>query len=162
MEHLSNPVSHFSSFLLSFAGDEQAISTARYKTIAVKDVLEVCGIQPGCDEIEFIACDTVIKKNKVRWRAKGAACLEFLQEHLGDALYFPPANAFPSKPFNFASSVPLRKVMTGEVVLAFEMNGTPLPHIHGFPCRVLVMGYQGARSPKWIKKVRSLGEFLPY
>jgi len=40
-----------------------------------------------------------------------------------------------------------------EVMLAWEMNGEPLPRIHGYPLRVVVMGYIGARSCKWLYRI---------
>lgn len=55
--------------------------------------------------------------------------------------------------YNYAVSVPIRKVKVNEVLLAWEMNGKPLPAIHGFPLRVVVMGYIGARSCKWLTRV---------
>jgi len=55
--------------------------------------------------------------------------------------------------FGFGGSVPLAKAMAGEVLLAFELNGAPLPPEHGFPLRALVPGYFGARSVKWLGEV---------
>jgi sulfite oxidase len=55
--------------------------------------------------------------------------------------------------YNYAVSVPTRKVKVNEVMLAWEMNGEPLPAIHGFPLRVVVMGYIGARSCKWLTRI---------
>lgn len=42
----------------------------------------------------------------------------------------------------------------GDVLLAFEMNGEPIPRDHGFPVRAVVPGVVGARSVKWLGKVR--------
>jgi sulfite oxidase len=39
------------------------------------------------------------------------------------------------------------------VLLAWEMNGVPLPRIHGGPVRIVVPGYIGARSVKWVQRV---------
>jgi len=55
--------------------------------------------------------------------------------------------------FGFGGSIPLEKAMSGEVLLAYEMNGQPLPPHHGFPLRVLVPGYIGARSVKWLTSI---------
>ncbi|KAF2200303.1 sulfite oxidase mitochondrial precursor [Delitschia confertaspora ATCC 74209] len=57
---------------------------------------------------------------------------------------------------NYVVSVPARKVKVNEVLLAWEMNGEPLPHIHGYPLRVVVMGYIGARSCKWLYKIKAI------
>jgi sulfite oxidase len=55
--------------------------------------------------------------------------------------------------FGFGGSIPVGKALAAEAVLAYEMNGAPLPPAHGFPLRVLVPGYIGARSVKWITRL---------
>lgn len=39
------------------------------------------------------------------------------------------------------------------MILAYEMNGEPIPRDHGFPVRVVVPGVTGARNVKWLSKV---------
>ena len=58
-----------------------------------------------------------------------------------------------SPPQRFGCSIPLAKAVSGEVLLAWEMNGDPLPRVHGAPVRVIVPGYIGARSVKWVDRV---------
>jgi sulfite oxidase len=59
--------------------------------------------------------------------------------------------ASPDQPFG--GSIPVAKAMSEEVLLAWEMNRQPLPRIHGGPVRVLVPGYIGARSVKWVNAI---------
>jgi sulfite oxidase len=59
----------------------------------------------------------------------------------------------PSVGGPYGSSIPLNKACAGEVLLAWEMNGRPLPRVHGGPVRVVVPGYIGARSVKWVQSV---------
>jgi hydroxyacylglutathione hydrolase len=53
----------------------------------------------------------------------------------------------------FGGSIPLETAMSPHVLLADEMNGEPLPPVHGYPLRVVVPGHIGARSVKWLSTV---------
>lgn len=55
--------------------------------------------------------------------------------------------------FGFGGSIPLTKARSPEVLLADRMNGEPLPPTHGAPLRVVVPGWIGARSVKWLSHV---------
>ncbi|MGW4771793.1 sulfite oxidase [Nocardia sp. NPDC004278] len=54
---------------------------------------------------------------------------------------------------SYGSSIPLTKALREEVLLAWQMNSQPLPRVHGGPVRVVVPGYIGARSVKWVTAV---------
>ena len=64
--------------------------------------------------------------------------------------------ADPPQPFG--ASIPVTKAMAGEVLLAWQINGAPLPAVHGGPVRVVVPGYIGARSVKWVRQLTAQGE----
>ncbi|UYG06963.1 sulfite oxidase [Halomonas sp. M4R1S46] len=45
-----------------------------------------------------------------------------------------------------------------EVLLAYEMNGEPLPPQHGFPLRLIVPGWYGMTQVKWLHRITVLDE----
>jgi len=53
----------------------------------------------------------------------------------------------------FASSIPLHKTLDSHTILAYEMNHKPLTRDHGFPVRVIIPAYAGARSVKWLDMI---------
>jgi len=60
----------------------------------------------------------------------------------------------------FGGSIPIEKAMNpwGDVLLAYEMNGEPLPRDHGFPVRVVAPGVVGARNVKWLSRIEISAE----
>lgn len=61
---------------------------------------------------------------------------------------------------DFQRTVPVRKAVAPETLLAYEMNGEPLPVLHGFPLRAVVPGWAGDSWTKWVTEVTALeGEF---
>ncbi len=55
--------------------------------------------------------------------------------------------------FTFGVSIPMTKAMAPEVLLATAMNGQALAPEHGFPLRLVVPGFAGVRSPKWLAAI---------
>ncbi len=54
----------------------------------------------------------------------------------------------------YGVSIPITKALSDEVLLAWAMNGEPLTAEHGAPLRIVVPGYAGVRSAKWIGEIR--------
>ena len=53
----------------------------------------------------------------------------------------------------YEMSVPMEKLLDQDTLLAYEMNGEPLPKDHGFPVRLLIPGWYGMASVKWLTKI---------
>ena len=64
----------------------------------------------------------------------------------------------------YTRSIPRAKVLHGDTLLVYEMNGEPLPRAHGFPVRLVVPGWYGMDSVKWLRSHRgenhTAGPFL--
>ena len=59
---------------------------------------------------------------------------------------------------SYARSIPLAEALRDDVLLAYELNGVPLPPQHGFPLRLLVPGWYGMTSVKWLARIEVLDE----
>jgi len=66
-------------------------------------------------------------------------------------------NPLSSGTMKFIRSIPLEKAIDS-TILAYEMNGEPLPLEHGFPLRALALGWTGANCVKWLSKIALLEE----
>ena len=63
----------------------------------------------------------------------------------------------------YTRSIPRAKALDGDTLLVYEMNGEPLPREHGFPLRLIVPGWYGMDSVKWLRSIEArttpLGHF---
>ena len=57
---------------------------------------------------------------------------------------------------DFTRTLPIAKAIHRDTLLAFEMNGVPLPLSHGFPLRAIVPGWEGAYWVKWLTAITVL------
>jgi DMSO/TMAO reductase YedYZ molybdopterin-dependent catalytic subunit len=65
----------------------------------------------------------------------------------------------------FARSMSLDDAMGPDNLLAYEMNGEPLPALHGFPLRLIAPGWYGVANVKWLTRIevldrRYMGHFM--
>ena len=57
---------------------------------------------------------------------------------------------------DFARSLALEHALRDEVLLAYEMNGAPLPPQHGAPLRLVVPRWYGMASVKWLRAIEAI------
>lgn len=112
------------------------IGNAYWRGATLKTILEEAGIQDGAKEIVFFGADTATEEIRGREVEKA-----------------------------FARSLSIEDAMRPENMLAFEMNGEPLPHYHGKPVRLLVPGWYGVANVKWVTQIhvqdtRYMGRFM--
>jgi DMSO/TMAO reductase YedYZ molybdopterin-dependent catalytic subunit len=58
----------------------------------------------------------------------------------------------------YQRSLSLEDALRDEVLLAYEMNGQPLPPQHGFPLRLVVPGWYGMTSVKWLAEIELIDD----
>lgn len=102
------------------------------------------------------------------WTHGGVGCAEWTGVSLSDvlqaaglkdtALFTGHFGADPDKTGSFekqamSRGVPIAKALEEHTLLAWAMNGEPLPFIHGGPLRLVVPGWPGSLSQKWLKRI---------
>ena len=127
----------------------QCAGNRRSRLIAIRDIPGEAPWGPG-------ATGTAI------WTGVALADVLALADPLPGAadVGFEGADLSPeAKPIQqFGGSIPLDKACRSEVLLAWAMNGEPLAAVHGAPVRVVVPGYIGARSVKWLERIELRSE----
>jgi DMSO/TMAO reductase YedYZ molybdopterin-dependent catalytic subunit len=58
----------------------------------------------------------------------------------------------------FVRQVPMAKAMHPDTLIAYAMNGEPVPLVHGFPLRAIIPGWEGAYSVKWLNALNVLAK----
>jgi DMSO/TMAO reductase YedYZ molybdopterin-dependent catalytic subunit len=94
----------------------------------------------GCARWKGVRLKDVLDKVKVKKEAV---------EVVFDGADGPPLDKTP----DFIKSIPVWKANEETTLIAYEMNGEPLPHFNGFPVRVIVPGWTGTY---WVKHLISI------
>jgi DMSO/TMAO reductase YedYZ molybdopterin-dependent catalytic subunit len=103
-----------------------------------------------------------------QWTNGGAGCAEWTGVRLRDVLQSaglkpsavytgnygadPHLSGDPEKQ-SLSRGVPVEKAMEEHNLLVFAMNGQPLPNIHGYPVRLVIPGWPGSASHKWLTRI---------
>lgn len=114
-------------FLIPKVGGAQwelgAVSNARWTGVGLSDILAKAGVRPQAVELIFEGAD------------KGE----------------PDEKPKPPGEIHYSHSIPIAKA--ADVLLAYRMNGEPLPDAHGAPLRAVIGGWYGMASVKWLKRI---------
>ncbi len=58
----------------------------------------------------------------------------------------------------YHASLPVTAIADAPIWLVWQMNGEPLPEIHGHPARLMVPGRYGIKNIKWIQEIEFVDE----
>lgn len=98
------------------------ISNGEWTGVALRDVLELAGIQENAIDVLLIGLDT------------------------------------ESPEGGFRRVLPVEKALHPDTLLAYALNGEPLPKDHGYPLRAIVPGWVGSSSIKWLGTIQVSAE----
>jgi len=93
------------------------VGNGEWSGVALRDVLELAGIQAGAVDVLLIGLDD------------------------------------KSPEGGFRRVLPVEKALDPDTLLAYSMNGEPLPKDHGYPLRAIIPGWVGSSSIKWLGKI---------
>ena len=103
------------------------MGNAEWAGVSLADVLNLAGVKSSAVEVMFEGAD-----------------------HGPDEVVGDPAEV------RYERSLPMAKANHKDTLLVYEMNGEPLPQAHGFPIRLLVSGWYGMNSVKWLTGIHVL------
>ena len=104
-----------------------AVSTARWKGVPLAHLLlDVAGPKSGAREIVFQGAD-----------------------------HGEEEEAGVSFELDYRRSLPLEQALHPDTILAYEMNGEALTPVHGYPLRLIVPGWYGMASVKWLVNIEA-------
>src|SRR5262245_5950957 len=101
-----------------------AVSNAKWKGCTLATLVDKAGVKDGAVEVILEGAD------------RGTVAT-------------PPSPG----PIAFARSIPLKKALQPEVLLAYQMNDAELTPAHGWPLRAVIGGWYGMASVKWLTRV---------
>ncbi len=103
------------------------VSTASWSGVSLAAVLKECSLSPEAREVVFLGMDSEEDK---KFEAGNTS---YLSPH-GWSLY-------------------VQDALAEDNLLAFGMNGKPLPPEHGFPLRLIMPGWYGMAQIKWLTRI---------
>ena len=103
------------------------MGNAEWAGVSLADVLDRAGVKSSAVEVIFEGAD-----------------------------HGPDETAGDPPEVTYERSLPIAKAAHPDTLLAYEMNGEPLPPLHGYPLRLLVPGWYGMCSIKWLVGIHVL------
>jgi DMSO/TMAO reductase YedYZ molybdopterin-dependent catalytic subunit len=165
--HLPIPQVDASTFTLKIGGEaNSAISLSldelkKMPSVTVTTTLECAGngrsfFEPPVAGVQWekgavgTARFTGVRMSEVLKKAGVKTSAVNVEMHAADR----PPGTMPA----FVRQVPMAKAMHADTILAWDMNGQPIPQVHGAPLRAIVPGWEGAYSVKWVNQLNLIAK----
>ncbi len=163
--HMSRPTVDLAAWHLTIDGEVSTPLTLnmdelkKLPTVELVSVLECAGngrafYKPGVAGMQWTGGGV----GNARWR--GVRLADVLKKAglkpTAKHVLFNGADTPPGNMPDFMRTVPVKKSLDPDTLLAFEMNGEPLSVSHGFPLRLIVPGWAGDSSVKWVTNIQPL------
>lgn len=109
------------------------------------------------EQVSDFHCVTGWSVNGVHWAGVR------LQDALADAKLLPEAKAlrFVSDEVPYDDSLTLEQAFLPDVMLAYEMDGRPVPRPHGAPLRLVIPEMYGYKNVKWVTRIEAVAAPAP-
>jgi DMSO/TMAO reductase YedYZ molybdopterin-dependent catalytic subunit len=106
------------------------LSNGVWTGVGLASIMKECGLKPEAREVVFLGLD--MEKEK-----KAAAGNQEFESPHGRSMY-------------------VQDTLNPEAMLAFSLNGQPLPAEQGFPLRLILPGWYGMTQIKWLGRIQVL------
>ena len=135
MECAGNGRSYLNPAVGGVQWERGAVSTAEWTGVRLADLLAKAGVSSAASRVVFEGHDSGEVKNA----------------------------PVPSGPISFHRSLTIEEAKARDVLVAYAVNGQPLPAAHGAPARLVVPGCYGMASVKWLSGIEVVaGDFDGY
>jgi DMSO/TMAO reductase YedYZ molybdopterin-dependent catalytic subunit len=116
------------------------VSGGEWTGTPLKYVLDMVGMQKGVVTAHFVGYDKGRPDPTPQYAATGRTDIEIHDPGI----------------INYDKALPIEKALHPDTILCWAHNGEYLQHVHGAPLRLVVPGWSGNWSVKWIKDIELL------
>ena len=116
------------------------VSGGEWTGVRLKDVLELAGVKPEATHVHLVGYDEGRPDPTPIYLSTGRTDIEIEDPGV----------------INYDKALDLAKALDPDTILAWAQNGEYLRHVHGAPLRVIVPGWSGNWSVKWLKEIELL------
>ncbi|PTM42014.1 sulfite oxidase [Bosea sp. 124] len=182
LDLLADPITPVDVFFIRNNGDVPEVEAGRDWTLTIDGEVERPTVWTTAalrDSFETVTVTAVLEcagngrsqfspaTDGLPWRLGAVGCARWTGVRMKDVLdhagvrdaavytgHYAPDRliADPARPA-LSRGLPIAKALAPETLIAFAMNGEPLPRLHGGPLRIVAPGFPGSAWQKWLDRI---------